>query len=107
MANLKATGAPGFTPIELGSTSTKDVSIEYGGDDPKRLLPAGDYTAELSFWIAKNETKLSRRSRRGHHAALAGIRFLFAAASQDRFFVCRNSLGPLKGQSNALTNPNA
>jgi hypothetical protein len=107
VANLKAPGAPGFTRLNWDLRPTKDVSIEYGGDDPKGLLPAGDYTAELSFWIAKNETKLSRRSRRGHHAALAGIRFLFAAASQDRFFVCRNSLGPLKGQSNALTNPNA
>jgi hypothetical protein len=28
---------------------TKDVSIEYGGDDPKRLLPTGDYSAELSL----------------------------------------------------------
>ena len=35
------------------------------------------------------------------------IRFLFAAASHDRFFASRNSSGPLKGQSNALANPNA
>jgi hypothetical protein len=33
--------------------STKDVIAEYGGDDPKRLLPSGDYTAELSFGTTK------------------------------------------------------
>ena len=60
VANLKAPGAPGFTRLNWDLRPTKDVSIEYGGDDPKRLLPAGDYTAGLSFWIAKNETKLSR-----------------------------------------------
>jgi hypothetical protein len=32
---------------------TKDVIAEYGGDDPKRLLPAGDYTAELTFGTTK------------------------------------------------------
>ncbi len=49
VANLKAPGAPGFTRLNWDLRPTKDVSIEYGGDDPKRLLPAGDYTAELSF----------------------------------------------------------
>src|SRR5262249_40020914 len=39
--------------------------------------------------------------------AHTAIRFLFAAASKDRFFVCRNSLGPLKGHSNALANTHA
>jgi len=49
VANLKAPGAPGFTRLNWDLRPTKDVSIEYGGDDPKRLLPAGDYTAEMSF----------------------------------------------------------
>jgi hypothetical protein len=37
----------------------------------------------------------------------ANFGLLFAVASQDRFFVRRNTLGSLKGQSNALANPNA
>ena len=49
VANLKAPGAPGFTRLNWDLRPTKDVSIEYCGDDPKRRLPAGDYTAELSF----------------------------------------------------------
>ena len=53
VANLKAPGAPGFTRLNWDLRPTKDVSIEYGGDDPKRLLPAGDYTAELSFGALK------------------------------------------------------
>ena len=27
---------------------TEDVLIKYGGDDPKKFVPSGDYTAELS-----------------------------------------------------------
>ena len=53
VANLKSPGAPGFTRLNWDLRLTKDVSIEYGGDDPKRLLPAGDYTAELSFGTLK------------------------------------------------------
>jgi hypothetical protein len=53
VANLKAPGAPGFTRLNWDLRPTKDVSIEYGGDDPKRLLPAGDYTAELTFGTTK------------------------------------------------------
>ncbi len=49
VANLKAPGTPGFTRLNWDLRPTKDVSIEYGGDDPKRLLPAGDYNAELTF----------------------------------------------------------
>jgi hypothetical protein len=53
VANLRAPGAPGFTRLNWDLRPTKDVSIEYRGDDPKRLLPSGDYnTAELSFAIA-------------------------------------------------------
>ena len=53
VANLKAPGAPGFTRLNWDLRPTKDLSIEYGGDDPKRLLPAGDYTAELTFGTTK------------------------------------------------------
>ncbi len=53
VANLKAPGAPGFTRLNWDLRPTKDVSIEYGGDDPKRLLPAGDYNAELTFGSLK------------------------------------------------------
>ena len=53
VANLKAPGAPGLTRMNWDLRSTKDVSIEYGGDDPKRLLPAGDYNAELTFGTLK------------------------------------------------------
>jgi photosystem II stability/assembly factor-like uncharacterized protein len=49
VANLKAPGAPGLTRLNWDLRPTKDVSIEYGGEDPKRLLPAGDYNAELTF----------------------------------------------------------
>ena len=53
VANLKAPGTPGFTRLNWDLRPTKDVSIEYGGDDPKRLLPAGDYNAELTFGTTK------------------------------------------------------
>ena len=53
VANLKAPGAPGFTRLNWDLRPTKDVTTEYGGDDPKRLLPAGDYNAELSFGSTK------------------------------------------------------
>jgi len=53
VANLKAPGTPGFTRLNWDLRPTKDVSVEYGGDDPKRLLPAGDYTAELTFGPTK------------------------------------------------------
>jgi hypothetical protein len=36
---------------------TKDVTTEYGGEDPKKLMPAGDYTAELSFGQTKETQK--------------------------------------------------
>jgi hypothetical protein len=53
VANLKAPGTPGFTRLNWDLRSTKDVIAEYGGDDPKRLLPSGDYTAELTFGTTK------------------------------------------------------
>ena len=53
VATLKAPGAPGLTRLNWDLRPTKDVSIEYGGDNPKRLLPAGDYNAELTFGTLK------------------------------------------------------
>ncbi len=53
VANLKAPGTPGFTRLDWDLRPTKDVSVEYGGEDPKRLLPAGDYTAELTLGTTK------------------------------------------------------
>jgi photosystem II stability/assembly factor-like uncharacterized protein len=53
VANLKAPGAPGLARLTWDLRPTKDVIAEYGGDDPKRLLPAGDYNAELSFGSTK------------------------------------------------------
>lgn len=53
VASLKAPGTPGLTRLNWDLRPSKDVTIEYGGDDPKRLLPAGDYNAELSFGTAK------------------------------------------------------
>jgi hypothetical protein len=32
---------------------TEDVLTKYGGDDPKKLMSSGDYTAELSFGLNK------------------------------------------------------
>ena len=49
VANLKAAGAPGLGRVNWDLRPTEDVRTEYGGDDPKRLLPAGDYNAELTF----------------------------------------------------------
>ncbi|HZR06002.1 MAG TPA: hypothetical protein VFA61_09255, partial [Candidatus Udaeobacter sp.] len=53
VANLKAPGTPGFTRLNWDLRPSKDLIAEYGGDDPKRLLPAGDYTAELTFGTTK------------------------------------------------------
>jgi len=53
VANLKAPGTPGFTRLNWDLRPTKDVTTEYGGDDPKRFLPAGDYNAELTFGTTK------------------------------------------------------
>ncbi|HXY60718.1 MAG TPA: hypothetical protein VEH26_03825 [Chthoniobacterales bacterium] len=53
VANLKAPGTPGFTRLNWDLRPSKDVITEYGGDDPKRLLPAGDYNAELTFGTTK------------------------------------------------------
>jgi photosystem II stability/assembly factor-like uncharacterized protein len=49
VANLKAAGTPGLTRLNWDLRPTKDVLIEYGGDDPKKFVPSGEYTAELSY----------------------------------------------------------
>ena len=52
-ANLKAPGTPGFTRLNWDLRPTKDVRVEYGGEKPERLVPTGDYTAELTFGNTK------------------------------------------------------
>ncbi|HEX4640250.1 MAG TPA: hypothetical protein VH252_02630, partial [Chthoniobacterales bacterium] len=49
VANLKSSGAPGFNRLNWDLRPTEDVLIKYGGDDPKKFVPSGDYTAELSL----------------------------------------------------------
>jgi photosystem II stability/assembly factor-like uncharacterized protein len=49
VANLKSSGAPGLNRVSWDLRPTEDVLIKYGGDDPKKFVPSGDYTAELSY----------------------------------------------------------
>jgi hypothetical protein len=49
VANLKAPGVAGFTRLNWDLRPTDDVLTKYGGDDPKKLMSSGDYTAEFSF----------------------------------------------------------
>jgi hypothetical protein len=49
VANLKAPGVAGFTRLNWDLRPTEDVLTKYGGDDPKKLMSSGDYTAELTF----------------------------------------------------------
>ncbi|MEP6937608.1 MAG: glycosyl hydrolase [Chthoniobacterales bacterium] len=49
VANLKGPGVAGMTRLNWDLRPTEDMTTKYGGDDPKKLLPAGDYTAELTF----------------------------------------------------------
>src|SRR5438046_7696192 len=53
VANLKAPGTQGFTRLNWDLRPTKDVSVEYGGDDATRLLPAGEYASK--FTLRKNK----------------------------------------------------
>ena len=48
VANLKPAAAPGLNRVNWDLRPTEDVLIKYGGDDPKKFVPSGDYTAELS-----------------------------------------------------------
>ncbi|HEY2712239.1 MAG TPA: hypothetical protein VGI60_06970 [Chthoniobacterales bacterium] len=49
VANLKAPGSPGMNRVCWDLRPTEDVRIKYGGDDPKKFVPSGDYIAELSY----------------------------------------------------------
>jgi photosystem II stability/assembly factor-like uncharacterized protein len=53
VANLKSPGVAGFTRLNWDLRPTEDVLTKYGGDDPKKLMSSGDYTAELSFGTNK------------------------------------------------------
>lgn len=53
VANLKSPATQGVTRLTWNLLPTKDVLTEYGGVDPKRLLPSGDYTAEMTFGKTK------------------------------------------------------
>ncbi|HEY0369362.1 MAG TPA: hypothetical protein VGC85_07175 [Chthoniobacterales bacterium] len=53
VANLKGTPAQGLTRLNWDLLPTKDVLTSYGGEDPKKLVPTGDYTAEMTFGKTK------------------------------------------------------
>ncbi|MGI8436648.1 MAG: WD40/YVTN/BNR-like repeat-containing protein [Chthoniobacterales bacterium] len=53
IANLKSPAAQGITRLTWDLLPTKDVLIQYGGIDAKRLIPSGDYTAELTYGTTK------------------------------------------------------
>jgi hypothetical protein len=53
VANLKGPGVAGFSRLNWDMRPTEDVVTKYGGEDAKKLLPSGDYTAELSFGRTK------------------------------------------------------
>lgn len=54
VANLKSpAAAPGLTRLSWDLRPTKDVLTEYGGDNPKKFVPSGEYTAELTFGKTK------------------------------------------------------
>jgi len=49
VAKFEQAGAPGFTRFNWDLRFGKDFRVEYGGDDGKKFVPPGDYTAELSY----------------------------------------------------------
>ncbi|MBA3544236.1 MAG: hypothetical protein H0T83_07350 [Chthoniobacterales bacterium] len=53
VANLKSGGTPGLNRVNWDLRPTEDVRIKYGGDDPQKFVPSGDYTAELSYGTEK------------------------------------------------------
>jgi photosystem II stability/assembly factor-like uncharacterized protein len=55
VANLKTPGSPGMNRLSWDLRPTEDVRIKYGGDDPKKFVPSGDYTAELSYGREKSK----------------------------------------------------
>lgn len=58
VANLKAPGTPGLGRVAWNLRPTKDVRTEYGGLGPDKLVPAGTYTATLTYGKAKAKTDL-------------------------------------------------
>jgi photosystem II stability/assembly factor-like uncharacterized protein len=55
VANLKPTITPGLNRVNWDLRLTEDLRIKYGGDDPKKFVPSGDYTAELSCGREKSK----------------------------------------------------
>lgn len=53
VATLKAPGTPGLTRMNWDLRPTKEALVKYGGDDPKKPVPAGDYSVEMSFGTTK------------------------------------------------------
>ncbi len=53
VANLKSPATQGLTRLTWDLLPTKDVLTKYGGVEADRLIPGGDYTAELSFGKTK------------------------------------------------------
>jgi hypothetical protein len=53
VANLKAPGVMGMTRLNWDLRPTEDVLTKYGGEDPKKLYPSGDYNAELTYGKTK------------------------------------------------------
>jgi len=53
MATVKAPGVMGMTRLTWDLRPSEDVLSKYGGEDPKKFLPAGDYTAELTYGKTK------------------------------------------------------
>ena len=53
VANLKSPATQGLTRLNWDLLPTKDVLTQYGGIDAQRLVPSGDYTAELTFGKTK------------------------------------------------------
>ncbi|MBI3875449.1 MAG: hypothetical protein HY300_05725, partial [Verrucomicrobia bacterium] len=42
-------GVPGFNRFNSDLHLGKDFHVEYGGDDAKKFVATGEYTAELSY----------------------------------------------------------
>jgi photosystem II stability/assembly factor-like uncharacterized protein len=53
VANLKSPGVAGMTRLSWDLRPSEDVLTKYGGDDPKKFMPTGDYTAELTHGKTK------------------------------------------------------
>jgi photosystem II stability/assembly factor-like uncharacterized protein len=72
VANLKTPGAPGLNRLSWDLRPTPDVLVKYGGDDPKKLVPTGDYTVELSFGETKAKQSFHATVANGIEARSAG-----------------------------------